>query len=114
MQRSRFWTAALENPLNVTNPRFQETLSGPGGPSREGLETSETKLRGQPKTRPTSAFVAGPLQTWLQNVARVHTWWALSCRPANCCLDSSHGSAPSLARGSTRHFPLCRWSGRPM
>jgi len=42
MQRSRFWTGALENPLNVTNPRFQETPSGPGGPSREGLEISET------------------------------------------------------------------------
>jgi len=108
MQRSQFWTGALENPLNVTNPRFQETPSGRGGPSREGLEISETNFRGQPTPRPASAFVAGPLQTWLQNVARVHTWWALSPRPANCCLISSHGSAPSLARGSKRHCPLCR------
>jgi len=108
MQRSRIWTGALENLLNVTNPGFQETPSGPGGPSREGLEISETNFRGQPTTRPTSAFMAGPLQTWLQNVDRVHTWWALSRMPENCCLDSSHGSALSLAPGSIRHFPLCR------
>jgi len=84
MQRSRFWSGALENPLNVTNPRFQETPSGPGGPSCEGLEISETNFRDQPTPRPTSAFVEGPL---LQNVARVPTWWALSRRPANCCLN---------------------------
>jgi len=87
MQRSRFWTGALENPLNVTNPRFHETPSGPGGPSREGLEISETNVLGQPTPRATSAFVAGPLQKWSQNVARVHTWWALTRRPAKCCLN---------------------------
>jgi len=114
MQRSPFWTGALENPLNVTNPRFQETPSGPGRRSREGHELSETKVRGQPTPRPTSAFVARPLQTWLENVALVHTWLALSHRPAVYCLDSSHGSAPSLARGSTRHCTLCRPSDRPM
>ena len=114
MQRSRFRTGALENLLNVTNPGFQETPSGPGGPSREGLDISETKFREQPTSRQTSAFVAGPLQTWLQKVARVPTWWALSRRPANCCLNSSHGSAPSLARGSRRHCPLFWLSGGPM
>jgi len=114
MQRSRFWTGALENPLNDTIARFQETFSGPGGPCRERLEISETNFRGQTTPRPISAFVACPLQTWLQNVARVHTWWALSRSSANCCLDSSHGSAPSLARGSRRHGPLCWRSGGPM
>jgi len=108
MQRSRFWSGALENPLNVTNLRFQETPSGPGRPSREGLEISETNFREQTTPRPTSAFVAGPLQAWLQNVAHVPTWWALSRRPESCCLNSSHGSAHSLARRSRRHCPLCR------
>jgi len=114
MQRSRFWTGVLENPLSLTNQRFQETSSGPGRPSRERLENSETSFRGPPTPRLISAFVAGPLQTWLQNFARVHTWWALWRRPANCCLNSSHGSAPSLAQGSRRHCPLCRWSAGPM
>jgi len=108
MQRSRFGTGALENPSNVTDPRFQETPSGPGGSFREGLEISETNFVGQPTPRPTSAFVAGPLQTRSQNVARVRTWWALSRRTENCCVNSFHGSAPSLARGSRRHCPLCR------
>jgi len=61
--------------------------SDPGGPSREGLEISETNFREQPTPRPTSAFVAGPLQTWLENTARVPTWWVLSRRPANCWLN---------------------------
>jgi len=108
MQRSSFWKGALKYPLHVTNPRLQETASVPGGTSRERLEMSETKLRGQPTPRPTSAFVAGPLQTWLQNVARAQTWWALSRRPENGCHDSSHGSETSLARRCTRHCPHCQ------